>query len=108
MHIKLRQPPTHGRSQIAFPVAGEVEYIRHPAASQQTLDDYLDKLEDDGHNVRRYIVWTDHKVAYTEIRLRTQRGEPLTVILTNWDAWLGNQFGATVDRVHRFEDPPVG
>lgn len=108
MYVKLINPLT--KSVLTFEViAAEAYYTPKGAmdyAEQQLWAEFTGSLN---HDARRYVVWPfgdSAPVEVTEITLPGTRGprdKPVS-ILTNYDAWLCNPTGKSIERVHRYRE----
>lgn len=102
--LRLRHPETH--ETLSIPVRSEVKH------QQMGLLDYgavmtWDSMESHG-DTRTYVHWADpeNKRTYcTAIGVpAAKNGQHEIRILTNWDVWLCNDQGRSIDRLHRFEE----
>lgn len=104
MYMKLINPRT--KQVMTFPCAGEVYYAPAGELDLTKQKKWMDFEEASGNDARRFVLWPDGTdevaVAVSEIQIPSLRnGRGAIVILTNWDAYLCNDRGHTIDRVHR-------
>lgn len=105
MYVKLINPATH--NTMIIPCDDEVYYELLDPKSQEEQDTWSQFQEGTLKNdPRRFVVWPrdtggpGNRVACTEIILT---GRKPIAILTNWNAWLCNDAGKTMERLHRHE-----
>ena len=102
MFVKLLNPRTklclvfECHAEATFEPRGRMTTAE--AAKRQTF------LEAMGDDVRRFVIWSaEDDATLTEVSIPGPRGTKngATVLLTNWDAWLCNHHGRTIDRIHK-------
>lgn len=108
MFVKLVHPRT--KQVLVFQCEAEVSFqIRAPMdfGAQQM---WMLHNEEGGNEAKRFVEWpgvTDGEVPVAEVCITAPRGQRgMTVLLTNWNAWLCNDAGKAIDRIYRFVDEP--
>lgn len=109
MIVKLVNP--RSRQVMVFQCASEVYFEPQEPMSEREQDKWMENAEGLDYEPRRFAIWPegfdeDTKIEMTEIVLPLAPGkrgpgvEP-QMILTNWDAWLCNEQGKSIDKIHR-------
>ena len=102
MYVKLLSPRTKMCS--VFECSDEMTFEPRGEMTEADVDKRKAFLEGIGDDPRSFIVWPDDgRTAITEVTIPGPKGSRngATVLLTNWDAWVCNGNGRSIDRVHR-------
>lgn len=106
MFVKLVHPNTG--ETLTLQASGEVmsSQTKEPYTEAQ-LQEAKQLEESTGADVRHFVLWhVEADSTWTAnpsiIRLTVNRRS--TVIFTNWNAWLCNDNGRTIDTIHRYKD----
>ncbi len=106
MYVKLMNPRT--KNSMVFQANEEVYFGPNGAMTQSEQDAWVEMQESLGNDPRRFVLWPSpsmisDKVMLAEIHIpgsRASKGGGV-VLLTNWDGWLVNENGRTMERVSR-------
>ena len=109
MFVKLLNPLT--KQVLTFQCLGEVYYkTKELPMSRVDQELWRAQSEGQGNDARRFVVWPtddkDYAVRLCEIIIPGVRGQKggAVEILTNHHAWLNNDQGRSIDRIHRYDE----
>ena len=106
MYVKLLNP--HTKNAMVFQANDEVYFGPKGAMSMAEQEEWSLHQESIGNDPRRFVLWlspamTTDRVELFEVAIPSGRsgkgGE--TILLTNWDGWLVNETGRSMERVSR-------
>jgi hypothetical protein len=103
MYVKLINPTS--KQTMTFACVNEAYYEPREAMDIDAQQAWQTHYADMGYDARRLAVWPG---AETGVALRMAQiliplpREKQIAILTNWEAWLCNEQGRSIDRIHRF------
>lgn len=102
MFVKLINP--RSKQVMTFVCANEAYYERQGAMDRDAQDIWVQHQESQNYDTRRLVLWpgTDLgvQVELVEIHIPLFRDKSIA-ILTNWEAWLCNEAGRSIDRIFR-------
>lgn len=104
MYVKLVNPLNKRQLVFKCPIP-EVYYIPAGEFDEQAVDTWTATQEERGQEARHFVVWLGKRVHLTEITIPGRHPGEGRVLLTNWDAYLCNDRGHTVDKIHRHLQP---
>lgn len=108
MYVKLVNPRNRA-TQVFEAKVGDVHYSPKSPMDQKLQDLWSDEIRASNWDERRFVVWPrdwtpDTEVSLTEITIPGLKASQTVVVLTNWDAYLVNESGRTIDRIHRYAE----
>ena len=108
MYLKLHNPVSKQTMVLGLP--DEVAYKPVGPFNDRETTAWHESQEGVGYDARHFVVWPTNALAgeqvhLTEIYIPGARGGRPTMVLTNWDCWVVNEAGRTMERVHRYLSP---